>query len=59
MSGASFVPSEAAKYASGRSFTTPETIAAERANVAHVLAGRNAVQPIMSAEFGAGTGPVA
>ena len=42
---------EVAKYASGRSFTTPETIAAERANVAHVLAGRNAVQPIMSAEL--------
>jgi conjugative relaxase-like TrwC/TraI family protein len=42
---------EATKYASGRSFTTPETIAAERANVAHVLAGRNAVQPIMSAEL--------
>jgi conjugative relaxase-like TrwC/TraI family protein len=41
---------EAAKYASGRSFTTPETIAAERANIAHVLSGRNAVQPIMSAE---------
>ena len=41
---------EAAKYASGRSFTTPETIAAERANIAHVLAGRNSVQPIMSAE---------
>jgi conjugative relaxase-like TrwC/TraI family protein len=38
------------KYASGRSFTTPETIAAERANVAHVLAGRNAVEPIMTAE---------
>ena len=41
---------EAAKYASGRSFTTPETIAAERANVAHVLSGKNAVQPMMSAE---------
>jgi len=42
---------ESTKYASGRSFTTPETIAAERANVAHVVAGRNAVQPIMSAEL--------
>jgi conjugative relaxase-like TrwC/TraI family protein len=42
---------ETAKYASGRSFTTPETIAAERANIAHVAAGRNAVQPIMSAEL--------
>ena len=38
------------KYSSGRSFTTPETIAAERANVRHVLEGRNAVEPIMSAE---------
>jgi ATP-dependent exoDNAse (exonuclease V) alpha subunit len=42
---------EAPKYASGRSFTTPETIAAERANIAHVVTGRNAVQPIMSAEL--------
>ena len=42
---------ETAKYDSGRSFTTPETIAAERANIAHVVAGRNAVQPIMSAEL--------
>ena len=41
---------EAAKYASGRSFTTPETIAAERANVGYVLSGRNAVAPVMSAE---------
>ncbi|HEY1743851.1 MAG TPA: MobF family relaxase [Granulicella sp.] len=41
---------EAAKYASGRSFTTPETIAAERANIAYVLSGKNGVQPIMSAE---------
>ena len=42
---------ETTKYASGRSFTTQETIAAERANIAHVVAGRNAVQPIMSAEL--------
>jgi conjugative relaxase-like TrwC/TraI family protein len=41
---------DAAKYSSGRSFTTPETIAAERANVAHVLAGRNTVAPMMTAE---------
>jgi conjugative relaxase-like TrwC/TraI family protein len=38
------------KYSSGRSFTTPETIAAERANVRHVLDGRNTVTPIMGAE---------
>jgi len=42
---------EVAKYASGRSFTIPETIAAERANIAHVVAGKNTVQPIMSAEL--------
>jgi conjugative relaxase-like TrwC/TraI family protein len=38
------------KYASGRRFTTPETIAAERANVEFMLQGRNAVAPILSAE---------
>ena len=38
------------KYASGRRFTTPETIAAERANVEFMLHGRNAVEPILSAE---------
>ena len=38
------------KHDSGRSFTTPETIAAERANIRDVLAGRNAIEPIMSAE---------
>jgi conjugative relaxase-like TrwC/TraI family protein len=41
---------EAEKYASGRSFTTPETIAAERSNVSTMRAGQNAVVPIMSAE---------
>jgi conjugative relaxase-like TrwC/TraI family protein len=38
------------KYASGRRFTTPETIAAERANVEFMLQGRNTVEPILSAE---------
>jgi conjugative relaxase-like TrwC/TraI family protein len=38
------------KHSSGRSFTTPDTIAAERANIRYVLDGRNAVEPIMSAE---------
>lgn len=38
------------KHDSGRSFTTPETIAAERANIRYVLQGRNAVQPMMTAE---------
>jgi conjugative relaxase-like TrwC/TraI family protein len=38
------------KHDSARSFTTPETIAAERANIRYVLEGRKAVGPIMSAE---------
>lgn len=41
---------QAKKHDSGRSFTTPETIAAERANIRYVLEGRNAVEPIMRAE---------
>ncbi|GAA3771465.1 MobF family relaxase [Terriglobus aquaticus] len=36
------------KHSSGRSFTTPETIAAERANVQHVLNGRGATSPMLS-----------
>lgn len=38
------------KHDSARSFTTPETIAAERANIRYVLDGRNAVEPMMTAE---------
>lgn len=38
------------KYDSAHSFTTPETLAAERANIRYVLEGRNAVEPIMTAE---------
>jgi hypothetical protein len=41
---------EPPKYASGRRFTTPETIAAERANVEFMLRGRNSVEPILSVE---------
>jgi conjugative relaxase-like TrwC/TraI family protein len=41
---------ETPKYASGHRFTTPATIAAERANVEFMLQGRNAVDPILSAE---------
>jgi len=41
---------EIRKYASGRSFTTPETAVAERANIAYVVAGRNAFEPLMTAE---------
>ena len=38
------------KHSSGRNYTTAETIAAERSNIRYVLEGRNAVEPIMSAE---------
>ncbi|MBB5061642.1 conjugative relaxase-like TrwC/TraI family protein, partial [Granulicella aggregans] len=38
------------KHATGRSFTTPETIANERANIRHVMAGQNAVEPIVSSD---------
>ena len=36
------------KYSSGRSFTTPETIADERANVQRVLTGQGASAPMLS-----------
>ena len=36
------------KYNSGRSFTTPETIADERANVRYVLTGQGAAAPMLS-----------
>ena len=36
------------KHSSGRSFTTPETIAAESANIQHVLAGQGASKPMLS-----------
>ena len=39
---------QAQKYDSGRSFTTPETIATERANVAHMLRGQGSVEPMMT-----------
>jgi conjugative relaxase-like TrwC/TraI family protein len=41
---------EGEKHATGRSFTTPETIANERANVAHVMRGQDTVEPMMSHE---------
>jgi conjugative relaxase-like TrwC/TraI family protein len=47
----SFRSVQAEKYDSGRKFTTPETIAAERGNVSHVLEGRDTVAPILSAEL--------
>ena len=36
------------KHSSGRSFTTPEMIAAEWANVQHVLAGQGVAKPMLS-----------
>lgn len=45
-----FLSVESRKYASSPRFTTPETIAAERANIDYVRAAKNTVQPIMSAE---------
>jgi conjugative relaxase-like TrwC/TraI family protein len=45
-----FMAVETPKYSSGRRFTTPEMIAAERANVEFMLSGRNVVEPILSAE---------
>ncbi len=38
------------KHATGRSFTTGETIANERANVRHVMTGQNTVEPMMNRE---------
>ena len=38
------------KHDSGRSFTTPETIAAERANVRYVHDGQGAVSPMLAKE---------
>jgi conjugative relaxase-like TrwC/TraI family protein len=39
---------DAQKYDTGRQFTTRESIAAERATIAHMQRGQNAVEPIMS-----------
>jgi conjugative relaxase-like TrwC/TraI family protein len=41
---------EGQKHATGRSFSTPETIANERANVAHVMRGQNTIDPMMTHE---------
>jgi len=45
-----FRQTEGKKHDTGRSFTTPETIAQERANVAHVMRGQNTFEPIMTAQ---------
>ena len=46
-----FLSVEARKHDSGRSFTTAETIAAERENLEQVQSGKNSVEPMMSAEL--------
>ncbi len=38
------------KHSTGRSFTTAETIANERANVRHVMTGQNTVEPITNSD---------
>ncbi len=43
-----FQTMERQKHSSGRSFTTPETIVAERANVQHVLSGQGTEKPMLS-----------
>ena len=45
-----FRQTEGKKHDTGRSFTTPETIAQERANVAHVIRGQNTLEPMMTPE---------
>lgn len=45
-----FRRTEGKKHDTGRSFTTPETIAQERANVAHVMRGQNTLEPMMTAQ---------
>ncbi len=45
-----FVRIEGQKYDSGPRFSTPETIASERANVAHVMRGQQLVEPMMDEE---------
>ena len=41
---------QAKKHATGRSFTTPETIADERANIRHVMSGQSTLPPILNPE---------
>jgi conjugative relaxase-like TrwC/TraI family protein len=43
-----FLQIKGQKYDSGRSFSTPETIASERANVAHVMRGQQTLDPMMN-----------
>ena len=48
-----FLRIEGPKHATGRSFSTPETIANERANIAHVMRGQQTQDPMMSEEHAA------
>ena len=48
-----FLRIESPKHATGRSFSTPETIANERANIAHVMRGQQTQDPMMSEEHAA------
>jgi conjugative relaxase-like TrwC/TraI family protein len=48
-----FLRIESLKHATGRSFSTPETIANERANIAHVMRGQQTQEPMMSEEHAA------
>ena len=43
-----FLRIESPKHATGRSFSTPETIANERANIAHVMRGQQTQDPMMT-----------
>ena len=45
-----FLIREGQKHDSGRRFTTPESIAHERANVRHVVDGQDAIAPMMKAK---------
>jgi len=48
-----FLGIQSPKHATGRSFSTPETIANERANIAHVMRGQQTQEPMMSEEHAA------
>jgi len=48
-----FLRIESLKHATGRTFSTPETIANERANIAHVMRGQQTQEPMMSEEHAA------
>ncbi len=45
-----FLRIEGQKYDSARKFSTPETLANERANIAHVMRGQQLVDPMMDEE---------